>query len=93
MDVKVSYAVYTLHTKSPHSQTHTGTHVACVFSADLVGLTELAGATPLFGSIICLLRAEQCITVCMCAYLHCLCPPPPIGLSDSSLTYPQVKAL
>lgn len=60
-----------------------------ILNADLVWLTELAGATPLFGKSICLLRALQCVTVRM--FLHCL-----FGfgeapkLCDSSITYPQV---
>lgn len=51
-----------------------------VFSADLVGLTELAGAIPFSASFICLLRplllcvcvcvCETSVSVCVCVYAH-----------------------
>lgn len=49
-----------------HAHIHKHPHAASVLNVDLVGLTELAGTTPLFGSIICLLRAGQCVPVCAC---------------------------
>lgn len=57
VDFKVYHSVYTEHT---HGPTHSCVHDASDLNVDLVGLTEFAGATPLFGSFICLLRAPHC---------------------------------
>lgn len=58
VEFKVYRPVSAEHTRGA---THLCTHAASDLNVDLVGLTELAGATPLFGSFICLLRAPHCV--------------------------------